>query len=295
MIYIKINSKEIPIIGFEVHESVFQYTSYLVITSYVIIPPMDFTLSINNENLEFHVMGVEQVDNQTYSITAYPKAYYDAIGKYYDSVVMDGTVVEAAAQAGIELVTLRNTGLTHWSFPQFKIKRLIDHLTNNAIISDGGCPVIFCNIAGQFVLMDLISDAEPIVAFSGKLKVVRYSTEFTQRVPGAINFVFYDDDTFTEQFEEFIPNQGTGTICCFARTEEERQYQISKARVAFFKALYTAQYTEFEDVMIPITVAGTKIQSADTGVKYMLVEYITQYTERSVETKIKVISNDNKS
>lgn len=274
MISVIVGGAEVPYLSISVAESVFQYTTVVSVVSPVPFSTDRFEISFDNDKLKFVVIEEERNGATAFIIKAYPADFFDMLNTTYESFVGVATTKELTEKIGlpVEFEEGKEGDPAFWVLPKYKLRNIIDRIQKGTIINNGGLPLVHADMNGRLLLQDIMTASKKTGVFFGYMEKVAVSSQYIQRVPGSAHFVFYSEKSFEEEDVVIEKGLGTATICCFADTPEEKEYQINQYRWNYYMSKVKAMTMCFTGVDALYGSVGDLIQHQSTGMWYVLLE-----------------------
>lgn len=256
-----------------VSESLFDYCATLVFTlSYPMIYDK-VSLEVVGQ-YEFVPVAVERVNVQEYQYTCYPKAYMDFLQRVTTPINLTGTLQEVLeALAVCEFEVVNKTQKVHYVLPSMGGKTLIDTLIAESCAVNGGCPTIHFGLNGTMYFIDVLAqqNAEVSTSFSGNLVEQRSGASFINREAGSMRFLFFDDDTQTEQIAKFQEGSGMRNMYKLITTEDRKSVEVGKFQAAFWRRFVNNTFVKYDSVFTIPSSPGCRCTEIGTDKTFILI------------------------
>lgn len=256
-----------------VSESLFDYCATMVFTlNYPMVYDV-FSLE-SSGRYDFVPVAIERVNVQEYQYTCYPKAYIEFLQKVTTPINMTGTlseVLEALAVCPFEVVN--KTQKVHYVLPSLGGKSLIDTLVSESCAVNGGCPTIHFGINGMMYFIDVLAQqfSKVSTSFSGNLVEQRSGVPFMNRDAGNMRFLFFDEDTQTQQTTKFQKGSGMRNMYKLITTEDRKQVEISKFQAAFWRRVVNNTFSKYDSVFTLPSSPGCRCTEIGSDKTFILI------------------------
>lgn len=281
MIRLLADNEECPFNQIHIRESVFEYSAVVDIALTPIMPIEQFVLEINGTAYPLTPVRSVTADTGVIVITCYPAGYILFLNGLSQPVDIIGDLAAVLdALAVCSHYEQHSTQKMHWWLPALRGRSLIDRLTQMVQTVNGGCPTFHFNLAGGLWFSDILAECRrpPSSLFSGTFLKNSASTTFLNEVAGKVNFVFFDDNTFTRHSCTFMEGCGETTIYKYIIADDNITQEIAKAQAAFWRRYVANSVYAVKDVQAVAAPPGVKIRDERGSTDYIITASDTLLT-----------------
>lgn len=273
-----------------IRESVFEYSTVLTFNSIMPLIFEEITLQIS-ENIPYVPVMIEQLDTSSFQYTCYPKSYVDFLQNVSRCVSIKSDLPGLLETLSVcDYICYHKTQSTHWVLPSLRGKNLLNELTNRVVSVNGGCPTFHFGVSGKLIFSDLLAECESDYAgaFFGTLAKSRSSTASMNNIPGKVNFVFYDEDSFTDGSATFQEGTGVSNVFRYVVDRDTENQVVAEMQSRYWRKFVSNSLREYEKVQSPSISPGVKVRNLHSDEEFICVTSIATISAEDTELSVQL-------
>ena len=273
-----------------IRESVFEYGTVLSFTSNMPLIFEEIALQIT-ENIPYVPVVIEQLDVASFQYVCYPKGYVDFLQNVSRCVSVNTDLPGLLDTLSVcDYICYHKTQSTHWILPSLRGKNLLDELTNRVTSVNGGCPTFHFGVSGKLIFSDLLVEcgSDYAGAFFGTLSKSRSSTASMNTTPGKVNFVFYDEDTFTDESATFQEGTGVSNVFRYVVNKDTENQVISEMQSRYWRKFVANSLRSYDNVQSPSISPGVKVRNLYSEEEFICVSSIATMSAENTELSVQL-------